>query len=47
MQKHAILVWEKYQEQLAERNGEATDADVYIEARARFATLFSEGDFGE
>jgi len=30
-------VWEKYQEQVAEWNGGAIDADVYIEARARFA----------
>ena len=35
--KHAILVWEKYQEQLAERNGARMEADAYIETRARFA----------
>jgi len=35
--KHAILVWEKYQEQLAERNGARMEADAYVEARARFA----------
>ena len=35
--KHAILVWEKYQEQLAERNGARMEADACIEARARFA----------
>ena len=35
--KHALSVWEKYQEQLAERNGARMEADAYIEARARFA----------
>ena len=38
--KHAILAWEKYQEQLAERNGARMEADSYLEyleARARFA----------
>jgi hypothetical protein len=34
---HAIVVWEKYQEQLAERNGERMEADAYIKARAKFA----------
>ena len=35
--KHAILVWEKYQEQLAERNGVEMEADEYLEKRALFA----------
>ena len=30
-------MWEKYQEQLAETNGESVDADEYLEERARFA----------
>jgi hypothetical protein len=30
-------VWEKYQEQLAERNGARMEADAYIKARAKFA----------
>ena len=34
---HAIVVWEKYQEQLAEKNGERMEADAYIKARAKFA----------
>ncbi len=32
--KHTILVWEKYQEQLAERNGGTMEANAYLEARA-------------
>jgi len=35
--KHAILVWEKYQEQLAQRNGVEMEADEYLEKRALFA----------
>ena len=35
--KHALSVWEKYQEQLEERNGVRMEADAYLEARARFA----------
>ena len=35
--KHALSVWEKYQEQLEEVNGVRMEADAYIEARARFA----------
>ena len=30
--KHAILVWEKYQDQLAERNSVMMEADKYLEA---------------
>ena len=38
--KHALSVWEKYQEQLEEGNGARVEADSYLEylkARARFA----------
>jgi len=35
--KHALSVWEKYQEQLEEVNGARMEADEYLEARARFA----------
>ena len=35
--KHALSVWEKYQEQLEEVNGARMEADKYLEARARFA----------
>ncbi|CAL6332720.1 unnamed protein product [Bathycoccus prasinos] len=31
------MVWEKYQEQFEERNGEAMDAGMYIEEHASFA----------
>ena len=37
--KHAILVWEKYQEQLEEVNGARMEADAYIQERARFAAV--------
>ena len=29
--KHAILAWEKYQEQLEERNGARMEADSYLD----------------
>ena len=35
--KHALSVWEKYQERLEEVNGARMEADEYLEARARFA----------
>jgi len=36
--KHALSMWDKYQEQLQERNGARMEADdAYLEARARFA----------
>jgi hypothetical protein len=35
--KHALSVWEKYQEQLEEVNGARMEADTCIKARARFA----------
>jgi len=34
---NALSVWEKYQEQLEERNGARMENDEYLEARARFA----------
>ena len=35
--KHAIVVQEKYQEQLEEVNGARMEADEYLEVRAHFA----------
>ena len=35
--KHALSVWEKYQEQLEEVNGARMEADAYSQERARFA----------